>query len=97
MATGSISPFSPIGTTMIAASTGAVSGTVAAAEALLVYNATAATAFVALGGTATLTSTPVPPGGRQLFASNPFITRVSVMLASGSGDVYVTAGSGTAY
>lgn len=97
MATGSISPFSPIKTTAIAASTTAVSGTLAAAEALLVYNAASSTAFVALGGTATTASTPVPPGARQLFASNSFITAVSVLLASGTGNVYVTAGSGTAY
>jgi dTDP-4-amino-4,6-dideoxygalactose transaminase len=97
MATGSISPFSPISTTTIAASDVSASGTVAAGDALLVYNATAATAFVALGGVASTASTPIPPGGRQLFASNPFITTVSVVLASGAGNVYVTAGSGTAY
>ncbi|HTJ88889.1 MAG TPA: hypothetical protein VL356_01735 [Acidocella sp.] len=97
MATGSISPFSPIGTTTIAASNVAVSGKVAAAEALLVYNATAATAFVSLGGVASTASTPIPPGGRQLFASNPFISTVSVVLGSGTGNVYVSAGSGTAY
>jgi hypothetical protein len=97
MATGSISPFSPISTTTIAASDVAASGSVSAGEALLVYNAAAATVFVSLGGGASTASTPVPPGGRQLFASNPFIKTVSVVLASGSGNVYVTAGSGTAY
>ena len=97
MATGRIAPFSPSSTTILAASTTASSGTVAAADALLVYNAAAATAFVSLGGSASTASTPVPPGARQLFASNPFVTTVSVMLASGTGNVYVTAGSGTAY
>jgi hypothetical protein len=97
MATGSVSPFSPLKTTLLAASTTASSGAVAAADALLVYNASATTAFVALGGTASTVSTPVPPGARQLFASNAFVTTVSVVLASGTGNVYVTAGSGTAY
>jgi hypothetical protein len=69
-----------------------------ASDAVLVFNSTAAVAFVQMGGgTATATSTPVPAGGRQLFAAGPYSTPPSVVLASGTGTVYFTAGSGTAY
>jgi hypothetical protein len=98
MATGQVVPFTPIVTLTIAASTTASApAIVPGTDSLLVYNATSATAFVVLGSSANTASTPVPPGGRQLFANNSLGNKVSVVLASGSGSVYVTAGNGTAY
>jgi hypothetical protein len=99
MATGTIQPFQPISTATAAASTtSAVVALPANADSVLVYNSTAAIAFVAIGaGTATAANTPVPAGGRQLFDSSPYVTSAAVILASGSGSVYFTAGLGTAY
>jgi hypothetical protein len=55
-------------------------------------------AFVAIGvSTATVANTPVPAGTRQLFDSSPYVTSAAVILASGTGSVYFTAGLGTAY
>lgn len=97
MSTGSIVPFTPLATVTVAASTTAAQATgLPPSDSVLVFNATGAVAFVAFSGTATPASTPVPPGGRQLFAGTLGKT-ASVILASGTGAVYLTAGNGTAY
>ncbi len=101
MASGSVSPFHPTATTVIAGST--TSGAVALAGSggsLLVYNATSSIAFLALGGSgiaADATGLPLPPGGRTLLAISPSVTAAAVMLSSGSGAVYLSRGSGSAY
>jgi hypothetical protein len=99
MATGSIQGFSPIATATASATTTSVAVTLPAnADSILVFNATAATAFVAIGvSTATLANCPVPAGARQLFDSSPYVTSAAVILASGTGAVYFTSGLGTAY
>jgi hypothetical protein len=98
MATGTISPFTPIATATIAASTTAAGATVPGADSMLVFNSTAATAFLATSGTASPTNgTPIPAGARQLFGGSPLGLTVSVVLASGTGSVFVTAGNGTGY
>ncbi len=98
MSTGNVAPFKPILTETVAASTTAANATgLPPSDSILVYNAAATTAFVSMSGAATTASTPVPPGGRQLFAAGPLVTSASVVLASGTGAVYFTAGAGTAY
>jgi hypothetical protein len=99
MSTGTTQAFSPISTATAAASTTSASVTLPAnADSILVFNATAAVAFVAIGvSTATVANTPVPAGTRQLFDSSPYVTSAAVILASGTGSVYFTAGLGTAY
>jgi len=102
MATGSTQPFRPAGTATLQASTS--SGTVAlngGGTAVLVYNATAATAFFRLGAVAGLaavmTDTPVPPGERMLVDGGPFVSYAAALLAAGAGDVYFTVGDGDTY
>ncbi|HUN01062.1 MAG TPA: hypothetical protein PLI96_11345 [Halothiobacillus sp.] len=98
MATGQSVPFTPLSTVTIAASTTASTPvSVPGSDSVLVFNASAATAFVSLGATASTASTPVPAGGRQLFSNTSLGNKLSVVLASGTGSVYATAGQGTAY
>jgi hypothetical protein len=70
-------------------------------NAVLVYNATASTAFFKLGAaadlTATVQDTPVPPGERMLVDGGPFVTYAAVILQSGTGSVYFTLGVGDMY
>ena len=71
MSTGSTQPFRPAGTAAAAASTTARTVVLAGGRnAVLVYNATASTAFFRLGGatglTATTSDTPVPAGMQML-------------------------------
>jgi hypothetical protein len=102
MSVGATQPFRPAGTAAASASTTVV--TVAlngGGGAVLVYNATAATAFFRLGSasglTATMADTPVPPGGRMLVDAGPFVNSAAVILASGTGTVYFTLGDGDTY
>lgn len=102
MATGSTQPFRPAGTASLVASTSAAAtGLVGGGSAVLVFNATSATAFVRLGAaaglTATLADTPVPAGGRMLLDGGPFVSYGSAVLASGSGTIYFTLGDGDTY
>jgi hypothetical protein len=98
MSTGTIQPFEPIATATIAASTSSAAAALPASDSILVFNSTGVTAFVTVGATtATSAGTPVPPGARQLFAGGPYVTSAAVVLGSGSGNVYFTAGQGTAY
>jgi hypothetical protein len=99
MATGQTVPFTPLATVTVAATTTASTpAAVQASDSLLVFNSSAAVAFVSLNGTASAANgTPVPAGGRQLFANGSLGNKVSVVLASGTGRVFLTAGQGTAY
>jgi len=102
MSTGSTQPFRPAGTASIAASTTVASVALAGGgNAVLVYNATGATAFFRLGGasglTATSFDTPVPAGARMLVGGGPFVNHAAVILSSGSGTVYFTLGDGDTY
>ncbi|MDE8344818.1 MAG: hypothetical protein POH28_01395 [Acidocella sp.] len=102
MSTGATQPFRPAGTASAAASTSvATIGLVGGGGAVLVYNASNATAFFRLGGATALTATgadtPVPAGGRILVGGGPFVSHAAVVLASGSGTVYFTLGDGDTY
>jgi hypothetical protein len=102
MATGSTQPFRPAGTASVAAST--TSSAIALAgggSAVLVYNASAATAFFRLGAatglTALPTDTPLPPGARMLVDGGPFVGYAAAILLGGTGTVYFTLGDGDTY
>lgn len=102
MSTGSTQPFRPAGTATAAASTTATTiALVGGGNAVLVYNATAATAFFRLGGatglSAATSDTPVPPGSRMLVGGGPFVSYAAVVLSAGSGSVYFTLGDGDTY
>jgi hypothetical protein len=102
MTTGSTQPFRPAGTAMLPASTSSVNVRLnGGGTAILVYNATAATAFFRLGAAASLaaapTDTPVPPGQRMLVDGGPFVTYAAAVLAAGSGELYFTVGDGDTY
>jgi hypothetical protein len=102
MASGSIAAFSPEATVHIAA--GTVSSAVALSgngPSLLVFNSTSSVAFLSLGASTSLTATssslPIPAGAQILLSVGPTVTGVAVLLSSGSGTVYLTRGSGSAY
>lgn len=111
MSTGSLQPFRPstrAGTVTLAAGTTAASatlpnftaaGTMPSAEAsLLVLNTTAAVAFVRFDGNpATPNDLPVPPGGSRLLDIGSYASNASAILASGTGNVFFTRGSGSSY
>jgi hypothetical protein len=102
MSTGSTQPFRPAGTVSISASTtSATASLVGGGNAVLVYNASNATAFFRLGGagalTAFATDTPVPAGSRMLVGGGPFVTAAAVVLTGGTGVVYFTLGDGDTY
>ena len=102
MSTGSTQPLRPAGTACLTAST--TSACVALAgggTAVLIYNASAATAFFRLGATVSLTAlasdTPVPAGSRMLVDGGPFVTYGAAILSTGAGTVYFTQGDGDTY
>jgi hypothetical protein len=101
MSIGSTQPFRPAGTVTLAASTSAARATLPAhGEAVLVSNTASSTAFIRFGTdntvTATNADTPLPAGTRTLLHAG-IASTVAVVLASGSGTVYVTRGEGTVY
>jgi|TARA_R110000868_G_scaffold392795_1_gene663575 FixJ family two-component response regulator len=62
-----------------------------------VFNSAASIAFIrftAGASTAVTTDMPIPPGAVEVFSLNESQTHVSVILASGTGDVYFTSGVG---
>jgi hypothetical protein len=102
MSSGSIQPFRPAGTVAATASTSATTVALSGGgQAVLVYNASSATAFFRLGAAAGIaalaTDTPVPPGMRMITDAGPFVSYASVLLASGTGTVYFTLGDGDTY
>ncbi len=102
MSTGSTQPFRPAGTASVAATTTAKTvGLVGGGNAVLVFNATSATAFFRLGGAgaliATTSDTPVPPGAQMLVGGGPFVSVAAVILSAGTGNVYFTLGDGDTY
>jgi hypothetical protein len=102
MSTGSTQPFRPAGTVSAAASTTpATVGLSGGGNAVLVFNASGATAFFRLGAAsgllASAADTPVPAGGRMLVGGGPFVSVASVVLSAGTGTVYFTLGDGDMY
>ena len=92
-------PFSPSATTTIAASTTSASATLlGAGDVAVIYNSTTAVAFVLFGSgalTATAAAFPVPPSGRVIVQTGGLVTNAAVILSTGSGNVYITLGSGS--
>lgn len=102
MATGSTQPLRPAGTLALAASTMSANGMlIGGGGAVLVYNASVATAFFRLGAAGGLVAlpsdTPVPPGARMLVDGGPFVSVAAVILSAGTGTVYFTLGDGDTY
>ncbi|GAB0115324.1 hypothetical protein [Acidisoma sp. C75] len=102
MASGSIAAFTPEATVTISASTTSTAILLGGAgPSLLVFNATASTAFLRLGAglqtTASLADLPIPAGGRVLLGVSATVTAAAALLSSGSGTLYLTRGSGSAY
>ena len=100
MSIGSSQPFRPAGTVSVAAGTTSSSAVLpAGGDTALVINPTTSVAFVRFGAdpsvTATTMDTPVLPNARLLLGINALITNVAVVLATGSGAVYVTRGDGS--
>jgi hypothetical protein len=102
MASGATQPFRPAGTVTVPASTSSAAGAlVGGGSAVLVYNASAATAFFRLGAAGALSAsnadTPVPAGSRMLVDGGPFVSQAAVVLSAGTGNVYFTLGDGDTY
>lgn len=70
-------------------------------ESVLVTNASTVTAFVRVdgpGAVATLTDVPLAAGARLMLNAGTYATTAAVIASStGTGSVYFTRGSGTAY
>jgi hypothetical protein len=102
MSTGSTQPFRPAGTLIIAASTTQAAALLSGSgDAALIFNASGAVALVSFGvatGDAPAgTQIPVPPGGTRLIGCGVFSRAAAVTLSAGTGNVYVTIGTGTVY
>lgn len=98
---GTVQPFQPSYTISLAASTAATGKAIpAAGSSVLVTNAASDYAFVRLGTSgvvATQTDVPVPAGARLLLHAPVTVSAISVLLNSGTGTVFVSRGTGTAY
>ena len=97
---GSTQPFKPSGTVTVTATVASVSAPLTSGDTVLVFNASAAVAYVAFGNgaaTATTASFPVPAVASRLVNIGPVVNTAAVMLGTGAGNVYVSAGTGTAY
>lgn len=77
----------------VSASTVTATTSVNACNSLRIVNSTAVVAFIRFG-TATATSADVPMLGGTVEVFNGGCTRVDVLLASGTGSVYITEGEG---
>lgn len=101
MSIGAVQPFQPSYTVAIAASTAPAGAVlVPGGSSVLVTNGASDYVFVALGTVgvmATSGAMPVPAGGRLLLHAPETVSAISVMLNSGTGTVFVSRGSGTAY
>jgi hypothetical protein len=101
MSVGTVQPFQPAYTVAISASATPLAKPLSpAGTSVLVTNAASDYAFVRLGTAgvvASATDIPVPAGGRLLLHAPEPVTAVSVLLNSGTGTVFVSRGSGTAY
>jgi hypothetical protein len=90
-------PFRPYATQVVAgtASSQTITLTRAADQTLVVFNAAAAPAHVAIGaGPATVSDYPVPAGGTRAIKLRAQDTQMSVILATGTGNVHFSAGDG---
>jgi len=100
---GSTQPFRPSGTAVLAAGIGSANvPLVGGGDAVLIYNSSAAVAYVRFGTApsvaANAADTPIPPGARMLMhLGGPFVTIAAALLAAGSGTVFFTRGDGTVY
>ena len=101
MSVGAVQPFQPSYTISLAASTVAVNQPLpAAGTSVLVTNAASDYTFVRLGiagVAATANDIPVPAGARLLLHAPEPVSAISVLLNSGTGRVFVSRGTGTAY
>jgi hypothetical protein len=100
MTIGSIQPFYPTGTATVAASTTPASIALAGGgETVLVTNATTALAFIRFGADASVVANnadmPVLPGSKLLLGINGLICYASILLATGTGEVYFSRGDGS--
>jgi hypothetical protein len=99
MATGSVSPFRPVGTAGVnAGSTSANVPLAGAGESVVVTNTSGALAYVRFGAdpsvSATAADMPVLPNARVVLGVNPIITHGAALLSSGNGLVLFTRGDG---
>jgi hypothetical protein len=100
MALGSASAFLPTGTVSITA--GTTTGTAlltGGGDTVVVTNASASLAFVRFGVDASVaasnTDMPVLPNTRVVLAVNPLVAYGAAVLASGTGLVLMTRGTGS--
>ena len=100
MSTGSTQPFVPSGTVTLAATVATAAAPLAGpGDTVLIFNASAGIAFVTFGNgaaVATVFGTPVPPGAQMMLYIGPVANWVAAILSTGTGNVYVTSGTGTA-
>jgi hypothetical protein len=103
VSSGSVPPFAQSGVVSLAVSTTSTGAALpGSGDTVLVTNATASLAWVTLGGGAAPPTAvagagyPVLPGGRRLIAAAQAVTQVAAVLASGTGQIIVEIGTGSA-
>lgn len=103
MAQGLNQPFALGSTVTVAAGTTSANTLLPGnADSVLIYNGSSATAFVTFGVDLTVSPTsssgfPIPPGGTQFLTCGQIVASAAVILASGSGNVYLSRGNGGIY
>lgn len=102
MASGSIAAFTPEATIGLTAGTTSTAVSLpGSGPTLLVFNATSSIAFLKLGAspqtTARATDLPIPAGSQILLGISATVTAVAAILTTGSGTIYITQGSGSAF
>ncbi len=101
MSLGGNPPFSQAGVVTLAGSTTSTAGAIPpGGDTLVVTNPNTGLAWIAVGvGSVTAApgaGYPVLPGQRRVIGIGPLCNAVAVLLASGSGPVYVEIGTGSA-
>jgi hypothetical protein len=100
MASGSLSPFRPTGTTGLLAGVASMPvQLVGGGDSVVVTNTSSSLAYIRFGSDMTVTATssdmPILPSSRVLLCVNSLITSAAALLALGTGTVLFTRGDGS--
>ena len=100
MPVGSVSPFRPVGTTSISATSSSSNALlVMGGDTVVVTNPSASLVYVRFGADSTVSAStsdmPILPNSRVILAVNSLITHVAAITPSGSGTILFSTGDGS--